>query len=111
MSLLDSLSFKAEKTFARGLVEQLTKELPPTLMEKKRKVLSVNKVTRLLERTYQTVGEYQSKHQTGFVKRALIANTFKWELKNAGYPDDFVDMATEGLVVEISNVKKASKTE
>jgi hypothetical protein len=88
--------------FAKELVGRLTKELPPALMETRRKVLSVNKVTRQLEKTFQAAAEYQREHRLGFIRRAFLANGFRWELKNAGYPDDFIDVAVEGLVVELS---------
>ena len=91
-----------EKAFARELVQRLVKELPPHLMESRRQVLSINKITRLLEKTYQSAGAYRREHGIGFIRRAVLANTFKWELKSSGYPDDFIDVATEGLVVEIS---------
>lgn len=97
-----------EKAFARTLVERLVVDLPPALMASRRQVLSVNKITKLLEKTYQGASAYQREHRVGFIKRAVLANSFKWELKNAGYPDDFIDMATEGLIVEISRATSAS---
>jgi hypothetical protein len=96
-----------EKAFARELVERLVKDLPPALMTDRRNVLSVNKITKLLEKTYGSANAWQREHRIGFIKRAVLANAFKWELKNAGYPDDFTDMATEGLVVEITKATAA----
>lgn len=95
-------------TLIEMLVERLTKELPPQLIQNKRKVLSVNKVTRLLETTYLEVAEYKKTNNPGFIRRAILANKFKWALKGKGYPDDFVDVATEGLVVELSRKMVAS---
>ena len=105
MNIVDYVRSTAEKALASKLAEQLAKDLPSTQVEKGRKLLSVNKVTRLLERTYQLASDYQREHRIGFIKRALLANSFKWELKTKGYPEDFVDMATEGLIVALS--KKA----
>jgi hypothetical protein len=109
MKILSIFSHAAQKEFAKSLVLQLSKELPPVLMSDRRKVLSVNKVTRLLERTYQAAASYQQEHQVGFIKRAVLANSFKWELMNVKYPDDFVEMATEGLVVVLCKPKDTSK--
>lgn len=107
MTFLSFFSSAREKTFARELVLRLVKELPPALVEDRRKVLSVNKVTRLLERTYREAKSFQQTHRLGFVKRAILANSFKWELKSSAYPDDFVDLATEGLVIEVSRATKS----
>jgi hypothetical protein len=99
-----------DSAFARELVTRLTRELPPGLMETRRKVLSVNKVTRQLEKTYQAAVDYQREQRIGFIRRAFLANGFRWELKNSGYPDDFIDVAVEGLVVELSRARKAGAT-
>lgn len=102
MKFINYFSHAAEKIFARELAHNLSKEIPPVLMENRRKVLSVNKITKLLERTYLSAAEYQHKNKMGFIKRAVFANTFKWELKLAKYPEDFIDVATEGLIVNLS---------
>lgn len=104
MGIFNFFSASAEKELARGLVSQLVKDLPPILMKDKRQILSVNKITRLLEKTYAAAARHQQAHRLGMVKRAILANHFKWELKNKDYPDDFVNIATEGLVMELTKV-------
>lgn len=94
--------FARDKTFAKELVARLIKQLPPESLESRRKVLSVNKITRLLEATYQAAGVYQREQRPGFVRRAVLANAFRWGLNDAGYAQDFVDVAVEGLVIEMS---------
>lgn len=98
-------SFSSEKVLAQELVKKLSIELPATLMENRRKVLSVNKITRLLEQTYLMAYNYQRLHKIGFIKRSVLANYFKWELKNSKYPSDFIEMATEGLIVALTKVE------
>jgi hypothetical protein len=97
-----------DSDFAKQLVAQLAKELPPVLMAERRTVLSVNKVTRHLEKTMQAAADYQKQNRLGFIRRAVLVNAFRWGLKNGGYPDDFVDVATEGLVVELSRKRGAT---
>jgi len=98
--------FARESAFAKELVAALVKHLPPKLMEAHRGTISVNKVTRQLEKTYKDAADYQREHRIGFIRRAVLANGFRWELKNNGYPDDFVNVATEGLVVELSRARR-----
>jgi hypothetical protein len=95
-------STAAEKRLAGELVERLAKDVPPAQMTADMRKLSVNRITRMLERTYQAAAAHKREHGLGVVKRAVLANTFKWGLKERGYPDEFVEMATEGLVVELS---------
>lgn len=110
MSIFSFLNFSSEKNFALDLVQQIVRDLPPSAMSQQRKVLSVNKITKLLERGYQLATVYQNEHRIGFVKRAVLVNDFKWGMKGKGYPDDFIDVATEGLVVALSKATKSSGT-
>lgn len=98
----------AEKVLAKELAAQIIKNLSPKLMSERRQVLSANKISRLLEQTYEIAKVYQSTHKLGMVKRAVLANSFRWELRSGGYPDDFINLATEGLVVELGKKTKAN---
>lgn len=102
--------FAREKEFAKNLVNRLTQDLPPALMESRRTVLSVNKITRLLEKTYVAAVAFQRERRTGFIRRAVLANAVRWELKERGYPHDFVDLAVEGLVVELTRAPKQAES-
>jgi len=99
-----------DSAFAKELAARLTAELPPALMAERRKVLSVNKVTRQLEKAFETAAAYQRENRIGFIRRAFLANGFRWELKNLGYPDDFIDLAVEGLVVELSRARQRKES-
>jgi len=96
----------ADKKFAEKLVQKLAQDVPPITLSAGGKVVSVNRVTRLLERTFNAAQAYQAEHNMGFVRRALFANAFKWELKSVNYSEDFSKIATEGLVVAL--MKKAA---
>lgn len=98
----------AEKALAKDLSAQIVKNLSPKLMSERRQVLSANKISRLLEQSYEIAKAYQSTHKLGMIKRSVLANSFKWELKSCGYPDDFINVATEGLVVELEKKAKFS---
>lgn len=91
----------AEKELAKELSAQINKNLSPRLMNERRQVLSANKISRLLEQSFEIAKAYQSEHKLGVIKRAVLANSFRWELKSCGYPEDFINVATEGLVVEL----------
>lgn len=105
MNLFGFFKFTSENAFAKDLARQLASELPADLLAKSGKLLSVNKITRHLEQIYQPATAYGKTKKVGFIRQAVIANTFKWELKNKGYSDEFVDLATEGLVVRLAKAK------
>lgn len=95
-----------DSAFAKQLVATLLKDLPPKTLESQRGGATVNKITRQLEKTYRAAADYQREQRIGFIRRAFLANGFRWSLKNNGYSDDFVNVATEGLVVELSRSRK-----
>lgn len=98
-------NYDAEKALAKDLSAQIVKNISPRLMNERRQVLSANKISRLLEQSYEIAKAYQTSHKMGMLRRAVLANSFKWELKSCGYPEDFINVATEGLVMELG--KKA----
>jgi hypothetical protein len=102
MRLLRFFNHSEIKECARDLARRLAVEIPPKMVDQHRKLLSVNKLTRVLERAYEEASDYQKKNGLGFIKRAIFANTFRWELKSSGYSEEFITMATEGLVVKLS---------
>ncbi|WP_374317897.1 hypothetical protein [Aquabacterium sp.] len=99
--------FKEDKRFAVDLASKLMREIPPDLTAGQGRTLTVNRVTRLLERAFQSAESYRSESKMGFLRRVLMINAFKWELKNKGYPDDFISIATEGLIVALVRKAKA----
>lgn len=97
------LKFKQDKVRGNALAAALLTQVSPVMLRDNRKALSVNKITRVLEKTFIQATAYQAEQQMGFIRRSLFANAFQWALKEAAYPQDFVVMATEGLVVAISS--------
>lgn len=98
----------AEKALAKELATQIVQNLSPKLMRERRQVLSSNKISRLLEQSFEIAQAYQATHKIGMIKRAVLANNFRWELKSSGYPDDFINVAVEGLIIELAKKSKLS---
>lgn len=45
---------------------------------------------------------FQRENQLGIYGRAKIGTSFKFELKNAGYPDEFIDSLTHQVLLVMS---------
>jgi len=88
--------------FARGLANDLAKRYPPELDNNPSKLPSVNRLTRILEDTSQKAAEFQLKNKLGVFGKAKFGNVFKWALTDLGYRKEFVDIATEAVIVYIS---------
>jgi hypothetical protein len=90
------------KEFAESLALQIESAVPASQLGSKRTVFTVNKISRELEKVYDAARHNKKTHKLGFIKSAYMANTFRWALKEKGYPEDFITIATEGLVVYLT---------
>jgi len=95
-------NFKQDTVIANELAAAVAAQLSAAMLRDNRKALSVNKITRVLDKIFIRATAYQVEHRMGFLRRSLFANAFQWALKEHQYPKDFVVMATEGLVVAIT---------
>ncbi|MFT3812779.1 MAG: hypothetical protein QM740_05315 [Acidovorax sp.] len=109
MKLPRLFDFASEADLSAFLVKGLVKQINPEIMAQRRQVLSAARITRVLEQTFRTARESQKQHQRNWIQRAVLLNKFRWGLNDAGYPKEFVEIATEGLMVEISNLGTPSK--
>jgi len=94
-------NYDAEKALAKNMCEHIIQTVSPKLMTERRRVLSAKKVSLSIESSFEIAKAYQSANKPGAIRRAVLANNFKWELKSSGYPDDFIDLATEALIIEL----------
>ena len=99
MGILDKLVGKDVDAFATKLAEMVSKRYPPTLDQAKEKRVSANRITKVLEDVLDEAADYGQKNRLGVFKKARLANAFKWQLKELGYSEKFIEVATEGLVV------------
>lgn len=104
--LFGFFSFDTERRVAREIVGELGKKISAKLMTERRQALSAKRISQHLEEAYAQIVEAFPERHLGMVRRAVLANTFRWELKSAGFPDDFISVATEGLIVALTPVKK-----
>ncbi len=92
--------------FAAGLALSLSKRYPPSIDTQSDKRPSVNRLTRIMEETCARAVEYQREHKLGWFSKARLVNAFRWELAERGYTKEFVDLATEALVVSLTKSKE-----
>ncbi|MDX5363668.1 MAG: hypothetical protein LPJ91_05885 [Pseudazoarcus pumilus] len=106
MRIFSFFSRSDANAYAEGLAVDLTRDLPPKLILKSASIISANRVTTILERSYEKASTFQSEQNMNGFQRAAFANTFRWKLDEIGYPEEFVRVATEGLLVHLSRSVK-----
>jgi len=88
--------------FAKSLAQDIGKRYPPAIANNPEQMVSQKRLTAILEDTFTRAHQFNRENRLGMFKKAKLGNTFKWELKEMGYEDRFVDVATEGLVVYLT---------
>ena len=83
--------------FADGVVGDLAKRVPPSAIE--------NPAKKTAERLYRTndmiftrAESFARTARLNLYKKAHLGNRVKWALKEAGYPEDFIEALTYELV-------------
>jgi hypothetical protein len=96
--------FSASKVdaFAKSLAQDIAKRYPPAIANNPEQMVSQKRLTTILEDAFSRAHEFNRENNLGVFKKAKLGNTFKWELKEMGYDDRFIDMATEGLIVYLT---------
>jgi hypothetical protein len=94
--------------FARSIAAELVKRAPPAALQE-----SDKKADKRLRDTHQAVfsraEQFATTHKLNVYKKARLGNQFRWTLKEAGYPPEFVESWTYELVTLITLKSAASK--
>ena len=84
--------------FAVKLAGELAQRYPPDLENEQPRRRNPQRLAKAFDATFNRAIDFQHEHKLGIYGKARLANTFKWELKRLGYPDDFIDLTTSSLV-------------
>lgn len=95
------------RAFSEDLAKNMQKDVPRSLIESP--IISINRVSVILERTYAKAVVFRNEKGLGFLGRSVFANSFRWKLIELGYPEAFAKVATEGLVYAFSGAKAGIK--
>ncbi len=103
MGLFGSVSGKQVDEFAGTLAAEIFRLRPPEdKVGPGNPGLSLKNLEQKVDALFEKATAFRKEHKLGIYKKARLANTFRWELKNRGYDDGFVEMITEKLVVAVS---------
>lgn len=84
--------------FALKLAAELAQRYPPDLENEKPRRRNPQRLAKAFDATFNAAIEFQREKKLGIYGKARLGNTFKWELKRLGYPDDFIELTTKSLI-------------
>jgi len=100
--ILEFFSTRKVTEFAKGLAQDVAKRYPPAIANNPAQMVSQKRLTSILEEAFVRAAEFKREHKLGWYKKAKLGNEFRWELKELGYDKQFIEVATEGLIVYIT---------
>jgi hypothetical protein len=95
--------------FAKDLAKDIGERYPVAVANDPARKVSANRLTAILEDAFSQASDFTAQNKLGYFKKAKLGNTFRWELKDMGYDEKFVEVATEGLIVYITRKQEPAK--
>jgi hypothetical protein len=100
--ILKFFSTRTVTEFAKSLAQDVAKRYPPAIANNPAQMVSQKRLSGILEEAFTRAAEFNRENKLGWYKKAKLGNEFKWELKEMGYDEKFIDVATEGLIVYVT---------
>ena len=100
--MLEFLSTRKVAEFATSLAQDLAKRYPPAIANNPAQMVSQKRLTGILEEAFARATEFNRQNQLGWFRKARLGNGFRWELREMGYDEKFIDAATKDLMAHLS---------
>lgn len=108
MGMLDWFRTAEIDEFTRAIAAQIVERVPPSSLAAPSK-----KTTGSLRQSHHQVFAQAQKfalgHRLNLCKKARLGNTFRWALRDAGYPKEFVDAWAYELVTYVALESAAAR--
>lgn len=103
--MLSWFDCKAVDEFADGVVADLTKRVPPSSVGSPAKK-AVQRLRSTHDMIFARANAFARSQRLNLYKKAHLGNRVKWALKEAGYPQEFIDALTYELVTVVTLASK-----
>jgi hypothetical protein len=111
VGILSAVIGRHVEEFANELAQLLAKRYPSAIEANKSRPVSEARLTKILEDTLARAQAYQREHHLGVIGKAKLGNEFRWRLRELGYSDKFIEVATEGLMVYLARADRTPAEE
>jgi len=98
--LFNRVSNRDIEQFATEVAREFAKACP--LADTRGERSSLRKLARSIDAACERAAAFQKEKKLGVYGKAKLGTAFKWELKELGYEDEFVDEFTRNLLMRLS---------
>ena len=92
--------------FADSIVAELLQRFPQSGVDLS-STKSAEKALKSLDRIFSRISEFAAARPPNLYQKACFGNRIKWGLKEAGYPEPFVEVATNKLMTYLAVASSA----
>lgn len=105
MAIFGWFDTKEGDELASVIVAELVKRVPPTTLPAKDKKAAL-RLRNTHDAVFARASKYARTHRLNVYKKARFANQFKWGLRDAGYPPEFIESWTYELATLVTLASK-----
>jgi hypothetical protein len=99
--LINWLNTKEVDAFADSVVAELRERFPPSGIDLSKKK-AIERVVKNVDKLLARVSDFARNGRLNLYKKARFGNRVKWALKEAQYPEPFVEAMTHELVTQLT---------
>lgn len=89
-------------TFAKSVAALVTRRFPPVIANNPENTVPPQRVAEILELAFSAAPRFQQENRLGFLGRAKLGDAFKRELREIGYGEGFIGLATAKLIQQLT---------
>lgn len=106
MGIREWFDTKEVDALAAAISAELVKRVPPANLDSHTRT-AAERLRNTHEAIFARAGKFARTHKLNIYKKARFGNQFRWALREAGYPPEFVESWTYQLVILFSTSRKA----
>ena len=99
-------SAKPIQTLAQNLAADIARRYPAEIANSPEAMVSQHRRSEILENIFLRARQFHLEFRLGVLARIRLASTLKWQLKEMGYDEKFIDTAMEQLATSVRNEPK-----
>lgn len=108
VGLLQWFDTREVDELARSIAAELVKRVPPAALESHTKK-AAERLRNTHDAIFSRAAKFARTHRLNIYTRARLGNQFRWALREAGYPREFVEAWTYEIVLLITLNAGAAK--
>jgi len=101
MTIFKWFDAKEVDELAASIAAELVKRVPPSTLPAHDKK-AATRLRNTHDAIFARAGKFARTHKLNVYKKARLGNQFRWALRDAGYPPEFVEAWTRELVTLIA---------